>query len=748
MDDRDNRLVLARRVRHAVAELEGICVLPQVAAHVFSKLGQSTFSVHDIADTLRVSPALAVVVFSKAREAGLSPVEYGYDVVRLATKLPPAPLSQALLSLQPYRGLQAEQAGPNGVIVGRADIVTHSLVVALAASRVARLLDGSITESLAYVAGLLHDIGKLALQQALPKGYARLVGRARTQRASLLFCEREQLGTDHAAIGAYLAKRWHLPTPIQRAIWLHPSPLTVSEGLPEDLVVARIVHVADALARRAGLGVSGSYETMAELDVLASSLGLSAEQLATVQSDLPALLEQSSPALQLTLEDPEGHMLTRLHDLAVAFHAHQVDLADECRGLKADRAHLDFIQALLESLDSAMDVLDVAEFCARQWQRYYQTGKVCLLIYPEREGTPREVVLIDELAHGTQLVLEKNLDDMVECAAEGLGVELVEAYDWEPLFEEIEAGFAIDRTRAVILRSGGRALGALAFELNTPGEQAAIQRTVKDAAHVIGRLLEVSRAQEEPREVLEELISLMREPAPRSAGVNVLEAVTEMAAGLAHELNNPLSVIAGRAQLLAESVTDEQAIPALKLIQENARDVAHLVESLIGFADPPTPDMDESVVRRIMTDAIEMTCQKLDLEELNIQITCPDPSPIVWVDSAMITSALGNVLANAVESYDGPGGVIELAVGIDDAGDQIILRVRDEGRGMDETTLRKATQPFFSSKPAGRKRGMGLAYAQRLLHVNRGSLEISSQVMKGTTVSLFLPMSQSGPSSS
>jgi signal transduction histidine kinase len=58
---------------------------------------------------------------------------------------------------------------------------------------------------------------------------------------------------------------------------------------------------------------------------------------------------------------------------------------------------------------------------------------------------------------------------------------------------------------------------------------------------------------------------------------------------------------------------------------------------------------------------------------------------------------------------------------------------------MDKETLRKATQPFYSAKPAGRKRGMGLAYAQRLIQLNKGSLNIKSEPGKGTTVTILLP---------
>jgi signal transduction histidine kinase len=68
------------------------------------------------------------------------------------------------------------------------------------------------------------------------------------------------------------------------------------------------------------------------------------------------------------------------------------------------------------------------------------------------------------------------------------------------------------------------------------------------------------------------------------------------------------------------------------------------------------------------------------------------------------------------------------------------LAIKDQGCGMDTETLKKATQPFFSAKPAGRKRGMGLAYAARFIQINKGLLNITSEPGGGTTVTIYLPV--------
>ncbi|MHC4531881.1 MAG: ATP-binding protein, partial [Planctomycetota bacterium] len=113
----------------------------------------------------------------------------------------------------------------------------------------------------------------------------------------------------------------------------------------------------------------------------------------------------------------------------------------------------------------------------------------------------------------------------------------------------------------------------------------------------------------------------------------------------------------------------------------------------------------------------------------------------VFVDSAQVVSALSNILCNSLESYDQGTGPAKVTAEPEDSSNLIQLQIIDSGCGMDAQTLQKATQPFFSAKPAGRKRGMGLAHAQRILQLNGGSLTIQSSPGIGTSVTILLPRS-------
>jgi signal transduction histidine kinase len=111
----------------------------------------------------------------------------------------------------------------------------------------------------------------------------------------------------------------------------------------------------------------------------------------------------------------------------------------------------------------------------------------------------------------------------------------------------------------------------------------------------------------------------------------------------------------------------------------------------------------------------------------------------IFADSAQAASALGNIIANAIESYGGGPPEVRVSAAAQSGRRTIEILISDSGRGMDAETLRKSTAPFFSSRPAGRGRGMGLPIAERLIGLNGGSMRIDSEPGRGTTVAVTLP---------
>ena len=127
--------------------------------------------------------------------------------------------------------------------------------------------------------------------------------------------------------------------------------------------------------------------------------------------------------------------------------------------------------------------------------------------------------------------------------------------------------------------------------------------------------------------------------------------MAEMAAGAAHELNNPLSVISGRAQLLAKSENDPDRKRILEQIQQNAGELSAIIDDLMSYANPEQPRATETAVGQIINDAIDLTKQKKQMEQLDIKIDVAPDTPEVFVDSAQISCAISNILCNGIEAY-------------------------------------------------------------------------------------------------
>jgi signal transduction histidine kinase len=331
--------------------------------------------------------------------------------------------------------------------------------------------------------------------------------------------------------------------------------------------------------------------------------------------------------------------------------------------------------------------------------------------------------------------------------------------DW--LLDQLEVDFNRDQARLAPLLSDGQIVGVVAFELNYPGDAGLFAEKFQMAASMAGSVLglalakesherwaerfaqadgEIQRAEDggqktEDTTVLRPPSSVLRDAS--SVICPPIEALAEMAAGVAHELNNPLSVIAGRAQLLAQAEGDGQKRHVLEVIEENAQEASSVVDDLMSYAEPPVPKMALTAVGQIIDESVQLAGQKAGVEQINAQVHISPEVKDVLVDSAQVVVAVANIIANSIESYADPMGPIKIVAEPEEG--RLRLQIDDLGCGMDEATVRKAISPFFSAKPAGRRRGMGLAYASRLLRLNRGDLKIESQPGHGTTVTVALP---------
>jgi len=733
---------VARQVELAIGRLESLSTLPCVAAQFLDKLLQPQFSPSMAADIIESDPALALKILSLAAKRQMVEAGGKFSLRYAIDRLPVHEVRDAVLSVKVLQPAEFGDGCGGETVLRREELLLHSVAVACCAADIAQAVLTSADVQQAYCAGLLHDIGKLALEEAMPKSFARIVEEARSAKSSLCDVEQKHLGGDHTIFGKRLARKWALPEEIALAVWLHHSDVaTVCEGMPEAKLAA-VVQLADCMARQAGLGQSGSFDAPEPASGAVELLGMDGSRLEQIRLNLPQRVKEKSKILGLDLPNPLRRYCETIGDAAGRLAKENTELTLRSRQFQAASSHLDFITDFLLSVGANSTAVEIAENFAVRWQKFYQTGTVCLYLAPPVGEQMLQAVVVERLAQSEVVVAD--VPEGVTAVPQVLtgDFEIVDAedhIDW--LFEQLAAEFDAGCTKLASLSFGGKVVGVIAFELHWPVDAELLEEKLKTSASVAAAVLDAAVVWEKHRNFAERLVRLISKPKDSRSRIapadGAVAALAEIAAGAAHELNNPLAVISGRAQLLAGAETDRQKKEILKQIQNSARDASAIIEDLMGFAEPPQPRRVAVSIGQVLEEAVELTRQKTGAEHINAQIKVGPDVGDIFVDSGQIVSAIANVITNAVESYSDRMGPVKIIA--ETSGNFVKLQVGDLGCGMDARTLARATHPFFSAKPAGRKRGMGLAYTARFIQLNEGLLNIESEPDKGTSVTIYLP---------
>ena len=730
---------VAPQVELAVRRLDCLSILPCVATRFLSILLESQPQLADLADIIESDPALAARIFQLMYQQGLNLPDKILSIRRALDKLPLYVIRDAVLSVKTYPAFGQD----NSRASFRKQLITHSLAAACCAKDIAEVISPGMDSELAYSAGLLHDIGKFAIDEAMPRSFSGIIEQAKSQCVCSCAVEQKHLGLDHTILGKRLAAKWHLPNQIMLAIWLHHTDTNaISQRIPEARI-AQIVQLADLTARQCSIGQSGSYDSPDLADAMLQTLAITPAQLEQIRRNLPDKVAEKLRVLGMDLPGSDAAYCDIVRATAAQLAKKNTELSAENRRLQTASSQLDFAADFLAGINSDSEPVDIAENFAVRWQKFYQTGAVCLYLTLPAGSKLLQGVVVDDQSQTRAVILNAPAEIPPVPSAIANDFAVVNAGDYANwLFEQLEADFDPGQTKLAPLLSGGRAIGAIAFELRQPADTEQLEQNLKTAASAAAAVLDMAfarRCQQQFAEQIVQLPAALKNTQPSPVTANTLDALAEMAGGAAHELNNPLSVISGRAQILAQGESDPDKKQKLEQIQQNAGELSAIIDDLMTFARPPLPRPTQTNVKQMLDEAMSLTAQKQRAEQLDIKIDAAEGAGYVVVDSAQVASAIANIFSNSLESYDDGRGPIKVTTAADNNSGFVKVQISDSGCGMDAETLRKATQPFFSARPAGRKRGMGLAHAQRIIQLNKGTLNIVSQPGKGTTVTICLP---------
>jgi len=218
-----------------------------------------------------------------------------------------------------------------------------------------------------------------------------------------------------------------------------------------------------------------------------------------------------------------------------------------------------------------------------------------------------------------------------------------------------------------------------------------------------------------------------------------LASLGSLAAGIAHEIRNPLSSIKGFATYFKERYRDvpEDQKTADIMIGEVER-LNRVIGQLLEFARPMNIRPRETSLDKLIADSLEMVSRQADENRITISSSSGSPSPVLaHVDPDRIRQVLLNIFFNALEAMD-EGGRLSVNLDTDTHQSQAVVRVSDTGGGIDPESVGRIFDPYFTTKPSGT--GLGLAIAHKIVEAHAGQIRVSSRPREGTTISVMLPL--------
>jgi signal transduction histidine kinase len=557
----------------------------------------------------------------------------------------------------------------------------HTVAVSVAARWLAREAEDPAPESLVR-AGLLHGLGRWAVAAVAPEWIGRWLDEKRP--AARRAMELSDLGTDLNDLGRRLAQRWGCEPIVVDTAWLHASPTDVLNHASEEPSRLAILQQAFRWAESTpwALWPSSTHDGMPadpRLRIL----------IAEVQSRCGSLFVAADSTTH------EERMTRQAARLALRLSKAEDALATQGR----------LLQALAES--EPTEALET-------W-----TNRAARFWCAEPEVTAASIRWKEESASQAPAEDAKS-PVVVEAPDRAPSVVLPLRFRGRELGEiqlrcGAELGRLTDRLSDVPVLSAWSAWAALLTDRSRLEERL---RKIVSAVHV----------REDDREVHD-----------RSAR---LEALAEFAAGAGHELNNPLAVIVGRAQLLLSRCDNQEVSRSLQIIIGQAQRTHRILRDLMFVSRPPQPRPRACRPAELLQNSMANVQEECDARGVRLQGDLESLDTSTWADPDALGHVADVLLRNAIQATP-TGGKIQIRSSRQ--GNSFRWSIADGGKGITPGEGEHLFDPFYCGRQAGRGLGLGLPRAARIVSQVGGTLQWSSTLGQGSVFQVEIPLQNPPP---
>ncbi len=688
-------------VELVLARLEALPALPTIASRLLEITSNERFDLGEVAGLIEADPSLSARVLTMCRRAELGLGERITTVRRAVLMLGIDSVRSAVLSVCVF-DLLRQEAGERADLTGQ---WRFALGVACCCEQIAREHPRlRVGPDEAFLGGLLHDLGRLALCGVLPEAMSRIRELAARRGVDASLVEREVLGVDHLVAGKRLGERWGLPEGLLRCIWLHELD---AGAIPDDEhgPLLRVLLGGRAIARELHVGDSGDFGTTMDWRRRSREMGLEVAVLERIARRLHGLVAERCRALGVGDEQPVALMLESIARANESLSRQVAQMrARSARDARAKQALCE-IESLMASDDD--EVGRILERVVASAGRWFGVDRIVSIRQAEEQ--------VETLAwiQGTPGVVSFDGGDEVLEIGEGDGVHTLSTR----LSDAI--GAAVGRSGRLMraLRVGPVVLvsDGIGRELDAPG---------RVLAGVWSSLLRRGeRAQRAARlaEALSSASATIAQMQQVRAREESMRRLGEMTGGAAHEMNNPLTTISGQAQRLLMRLEGEPREMCAAIV-EAAHELGDLVRELHELAQAVRLDERVWLVGDILGRAVELSgVEGCRIEAEDLEVFC---------DGEACARALGELIRNARRAD--PEGEIAIRAETTGADGRLRIVVSDAGPGLSDRARMHAFDPFFSDREAGRGRGLGLTRARCLVEAMGGEIGLAERAGGGT----------------
>jgi two-component system, NtrC family, sensor kinase len=217
-----------------------------------------------------------------------------------------------------------------------------------------------------------------------------------------------------------------------------------------------------------------------------------------------------------------------------------------------------------------------------------------------------------------------------------------------------------------------------------------------------------------------------------------LSSVGKIAAGVAHEINNPLGVISCYTDLVKDAVKEPETIEDIKIIEKHTRSVKKVVQELLKLSRPKQVITGICSINDVVTDAIKVFQAQSASNKIRIVSSLENNLPDIKCDHGILEQILTNIWINAFDALQETGGEVEITTSQANNGKDVVLSIQDNGPGIPDKIMRNIFDPFFTTKDIGKGTGLGLAVVYGFINELGGQIEVESD--KTTCFKIYFPI--------